>query len=472
MVAIPFVSSSAPGRFAESGGRAINVYAEKLPDGRTARRRVPGLRELAVTTAYTGFRGGLAVGNDVFVALEDRLLKLNRSGSVFSLTDLSALDGSGSVYFARNNKTPTPDTVAVAGGQAYVISSTTGASSYPDSDVGSPNSVAFIRGYFIFTYGDGRMRASGLNDTTINTLDTAFAEGKPDGLTRGVAIGNDFLACGSQTIEVWRPDPNNAVGFPLSFLDTIPRGIIGADAIAGFEDGWSNTIIFVGDDGIVYALNGYTPRRISTPPVERLLERLANRSTIRCSVHVFRGHPIWTMTSDDWTWCYDLSTGDWFERASHLRTTWRAVGGIKAFDRWIMGDDDTGQIYGLDDSYAREGNDPLVASATSATMSGFPNRAVIDVIEIDCLAGVGIAPGEDPVQTQPTVRVFVSYDGGVTWGPPYIREIGRQGEYSREVRINRAGMASDRGLQIRVECSDPVDFTLFGGDVRVRGAKS
>ena len=463
--AIPFPTSSAPGLYAEGGGRLINVYSEKLPDGRIKRSRVPGLREAVVLDGYSGYRGSIYVNGVWLVAMTDWLFAVTYAGGVYNATLLGSLPGEGPVFFARNNKTPTPDIVCVAESTAYELTTSGAPQSYSDPNVGSPNAVTYLRSYFVFSYGDARMRTTGNNTTSINSLDTAFAESNPDGLLRPIALGGDLYACGPQTIEIWRVDPNNDVGFPFSYLDTIPRGIAGQQAIAGYEDGWSNTLIFVGDDGVVYLMQGYTPRAISTPSVAAAIEALPDKSTIRCSVYMHEGHAIWTMTSPDWTWCYDLSTGEWFERKSHLMQTWRCAGALKAFDRWMAGDVASGTLYEIDPDYHMEGDDPLTATIVSATVSPFPNRAVASQINLDILAGVGMAPGADPIQTKPKCSISWSKDGGVRWSFPVLREIGRQGEYRRRVEVNRLGLMSNHGMQVRVDVSDPVPFMLFGGEV-------
>lgn len=465
MVAIPFPTSSAPGRFAESGGRLINAYAEKLVDGRIARRRVPGLRELLTIADFKHCRGGIFVNNTLLVALDERLFAITLSGGMYSAANLGSLPGTGPVFFARNNKTPTPDIVCIADSTAYSLTIGGAPSSYPDADVGSPNAVSFLKGYFIFTYGDGRMRASGLNSTAINTLDTAFAESKPDGLLCPVTIGNDLLAFGSQTTEVWRVDPNNVNGFPFSFLDTIPRGVVGGRAVAGFEDGWSNAIIFVGDDNVVYRLSGYTPQPISTPPVARMIEKLADRSLIECSVYMHEGHPIWCMSSPEWTWCFDLSTNEWHERKSQGLERWRGSATVKAFDQWIVGDLASGTFSAIDPEYFYEAGNPLTATIISSTATGFPNRSVVPRLELDIMSGVGLETDVEPIGTNPQVSISISRDGGASFGTPVLRPIGRQGRYRQAVRVNRLGLASAKGYQFRLNYSDPRPFTLFGGDL-------
>ena len=467
-VPVPFPLASAPGKFAESGGRMVNAFAEKLADGRIKRSRVPGIRAIIETTAYSHCRGLIEINGVTLAALDDRLVTITLSAGTYILTDIGAFSGEETVYFARNNKSPTPDIVAVTDSTAYVIDLTTGASSYPDADVGSPNSVCFLGGYFFFSYGNARMRASGLNDTTINTLDTALAESKPDGLWRVVPIGKNLLAFGPFSIEIW-PNSGNPTGFPFSYLDTVPRGIAGPDAIAGYENGWSNTIIWAADDYVVYKLNGYTPEPISSPSVSKAIERTADKTTLKACVYTHDGHAIWALSSPDWTWCYDLAAGSWFERKSYGSDRWRATASVKCFGAWVIGDDATGKFGLIDPDYGFEFGDALTASVVSATMSGFPARAAVSRLDLDIMAGVGVAPGSDPIETNPVASVSWSHDGGVSFGSPVLREIGPQGKYKQGCRVNRLGTASAKGLQVKIEVSDPVAFSLFSGEVTVEG---
>lgn len=464
MVAVPVPSQSTRGIFAETGGKLINAFVEKLDDGRLKASRVPGIRQIVELVTGSHCRGAIDINGVLLAAVTDKLVTISYIAEAYSLTEIGTFYGTETVYFARNNKAPTPDIVAVTNSKAYVVDLTSGASDYPDPDVGSPNSVCFQGGYFIFSYGNARMRASGLNSTSINTLDTAFAESKPDGLLRVVALGSSIFACGPQTIEIWR-NTGNATGFPFSYLDTVPRGIASPDAVAGFESDWSNTIIFAGSDNVVYRLNGPVPEPVSSVSVSKSIEALADKTSLKALVYSYQGHSIWCLSSSEWSWCYDLSTGSWAERASNGRQNWRASTSIKCFGHWIIGDDETGKFGVIDAAYGYEFGSPLTAIVVTPTMSGLPSRAAMHRLDLDILAGVGASSGPAPIETDPQVLISWSHDGGVSFGSPVFRGIGPQGEYKRMVRINRLGTASAKGLQVRIEMSDPRPFSFFGGDI-------
>lgn len=465
MVGVPFPTITAPGKFSESGGALVNAYVEPLPDGRVARKRVPGLRQLSSNATHVGCRGLLAINNTLLIARGSRLTQIVRSSGNYTEVDIGTMPGEGPVFFARNNKSAVPDIVAVTNSTAYEISLSAAPTSYSDGDVGSPNSVTQISGYFIFSYGDGRMSASGLNSTSISTLDYATAETRIDGLIRVIQVGRDIIAFGSASYEIWS-NTGEPVGFPLSYRDTVDVGLASATAIAGFEGEGAGQTIFVASDNTVRALSGYQASRVSTHVIERLIEAVPDKSTLRAQFYMHAGHAVWALTCPAWTLCYDISNGVWYARKSYGRENWRAAYSAKVFGGWCFGDEATGQIYMSDESYYREASDPLVFEVKSGTMSGFPRRARWLGMDIDMMAGVGLAGGEAPTQSDPTCVVRLSRDGGVTFSNGLTRSIGKQGEYSRNIRFTGAdlGSVSQRGAQVHITVSDPVPVTLFGAE--------
>ena len=66
----------------------------------------------------------------------------------------------------------------------------------------------------------------------------------------------------------------------------------------------------------------------------------------------------------------------------------------------------------------------------------------------------------------PSVLVSWSDDGGVTFGNPLVRKIGKAGKYSKRMTVLRAGQATGFGRQWRLQISDPVYVGLLGGDMQ------
>ncbi|BBB99397.1 hypothetical protein [Bradyrhizobium elkanii] len=464
---IPFPLSSSPGASSqESAGRIINGYAEPLGKDVLAKkglappavvwRKSPGL-SLFGASANTGFRGGLLVGSSLYAAWGNKASTFTSGGVETALT--GTLNGTEKVFWARNNKTPTPDVVCVAPGTGGFIVTSAAVSSW--SAAGAPNSVSFMDSYFLLTYGDGTIQASDQNATTINTLNKTTAQSKPGGLLRGLPFNGQFYAFGPTFGEVYN-DTANATGFPFSRSYVLQRGLIGPYAVAGQEDGAEPSLIWVADDNSVRQANGTpNPLKISPPDLERLIASIADKTTLEASVYVAQGHPKWVLTCPSFTWEFDLGSKKWNEKASYQQTRWRAISGISAFGKWITGDTQAGQLIYVDSAAYSDLGNPLVFQIESGPVLNFPNRTRVARADFNFVVGVGQATGQDPIATDPSVGIAWSDDGGITWSREYVRKLGRQATPQR-ITMLRTGMTGVQGRRWRLKVSDPVYVAFLG----------
>jgi hypothetical protein len=467
MTAIPLPLLSAPGRHPQAaGGRLINCYVEQLSNTagqKYAYWRAPGLK-LFKGIAGDNFRGALTVGALLYVVVDDIVYSVASDGTTTAMTG-GTIPGTTGVFMARNNAA-TPDIVIVAPGDGAFVVAAGAVDDYPDADVGQPNSVGFLGGYFVFTYGDGSSRTSGINSTDINTNDYATAESKPDSLLRPIPLGNgQILLCGDASIEVWGGE--NDTGYPWSYIATIPRGIIGPYAIAGHEDGFGKGIFFCGDDFGVHTLNGYQTVKISTTDLDRTIENEPNKATIRVSVFISAGRSFVAVQGAAWCWVYDVGEQTWHERQSYLVPYWRMTCPVKAFNKWLCGDIITGDLLQIDMATQDEVGTPLRQRIETGPTGAFPAPVRINSIELYLTKGVGIAPGVDPVQTDPDVEISVSRDGGQSWSNPRVVKVGRQSLTKGRVRSSIWGQAEPQGVHWRFDMSSNVPFAIMGADVQV-----
>lgn len=467
MVDIVFPITTAPGnRPGEGAGRLINTYAEKLQDGARstfARRRAPGLTAMAVSE-HNSMRGMHFHNGILYIAQAERLSKVEVVLGAYVISDIGALPGTKRVTFARNNKAPVPDILCVTENDVYVITSGSPPASLGDGDLPQPLTVCFLAGYFIFAIRDGRVFFSGLNDTTISALDFGKAESRPGGIYGAYPYGELLLLCGPSFIEVWQ-NAGNATGSPFSRAAVIPRGIASTFAIAGFEDGFS-TIAFVGDDNGVYLLSGgYSPSKVSTPDLDRLIEAVSDKATLDVTVSITSGHHWISVSGPTFSWVYEVQTGLWHERQSYEAPNWRAVCSAMAFGGWVMGDRYTGQVWMLDANKAREGAEPLIVSYISQPASGFPNRVAIPRADFDFIVGQGLVSGEEPIETDPVVLISWSDNGGMSFGVPVKRSLGAMAKFQSRVTVNRTGMAGPYGRVWKLDVSDPVFVSLLSGSM-------
>lgn len=466
MPAIVFPASTAPSvNPVENGGRLINAYAEKAPTGSRSvfvLRRVPGLDE-AFTVGSAVARGALVVGTTLYVVVDATAYTVTKAAGVYTVTALSgSVGGTGLVTLAHNSKSPTNDIMVVTSAGLHTISGST-VSSFSDADLPSILHVAYQDGYFFYPSAFGRCYASDLNDTNITSTSYVTAESSPDGLVRAVPFHRYLLLMGNYSTEIWS-NVGNATGFPYDRISVIPLGLFGINAVAGYEAGFPGPLMWVASNGKVYSMGDSAPVPVDFPDLERKIQAITDRTALRASVFVSAGHSFWVLSSDDWTFVYDHSTGEWHERASYGRDNWRCNFTINAFDEWLVFDDASAVVYRVNERSFREAAGPLVWEVRSTQQHNFPASTAISYAAFDFVTGVGLDRGIDPIESNPRVSISWSDDGGRTFSSPLLRELGTQGEYQR-VEVRRTGTTKGQGRQWRLQISDPVEASLIGGSM-------
>ena len=460
---IPFPLSTNPGlRAQESGGRLINCYVDQLSKTAPSKviyRRAPGLSSFG-TTSRSGYRGSIEINGVLFSAFSGQLEKWTSSGG--ASTNVGALNGTKKGFFARNNAA-TPDKVFVdPDGNIATFTPTSVTNSYPDADLPAVNSVCSIDGYLVFTTGSGKAYATDLNTTAVNALSFGSAEGKPDALTRGVPWSGMLLLMGPVSTEVWTNQAT--IPFPFARSVVIPRGIAGPYCVGGHEDGFGRALLWVGDDNRVNQLVGYEAQAVSPPDLDALIEAVTDKTTLHVSVYMSLGHALWQLTSPTWTWVFDLNTRTWHERKSYQALFSRIIGGVFAFSKWLVGDNNSGNMLQVTATTNQENGNPFGVRLESGPVISFPAGQKVGRADFWFDTGVGMAGGIDPTQTTPKVELSWSDDGGQNWFSPFVRELGRQGEQGEIVSLVACtGRATWLGRRWRIEQSDPVTFGFTGG---------
>lgn len=476
MPEVVFPTTTAPGiNPTETGGRLINCYAEKAPEGSRSKiiwRRVAGLIH-SFTLTETDIRGVLLVGSVVYAISNDKAYSITSGGVVTELT--GTVGGSGPLTIARNMKSPVPDVLIVhSDGMSQIDISGASVASFSDGDLPVVNSIDFIDGYFILTSEAGGLYQSGINDTTFSSVDRTTAEADPDGLYRAIALGRDLIAMGFSSLEFYA-NAANATGFAFDRGVVIPVGLKGPWAVAGHEPGFADTLIFVANDNTVRRMQGYSPAKISTPELDRLIEAVEDEDDLIAWVYQAAGHAYWVLsritTGSRWTWVFDVSTGNWHERQTYGNDDWRCRFGVNAWGKWFTFDLDSGKAFELSSTTKKDDDQPLVWLLRSGQSHRFPGRAVINRASFDFEVGVGIDAGISPIETDPVVLIRWSDDGGRNWGNWLTRALGTEGE-DIAIDIFRAGMTGRKGRIWEMRISDPVEIAFFGGamDIEERAA--
>ena len=297
--------------------------------------------------------------------------------------------------------TLSPSTGNLAGGQGTYGAFTGAPTAYTGQGaMVQPNSVSFQDGYFFFTAGSGQVYATALNSLIMNALTYITVQSKADvELLRGIAFSGLLMLFTTGSCEVWQDAALGAPNFPYSRLVVLESGLIQHAAIAGWETGFSELLWVAQDFGVHWMTAGaLTQIKASPPDLDLLIEaevRAGNELVAGC--YIIGGKKFWTISSPDWTWEFNLSTRKWTERWSltpaGIYGRWRAVGGHPAFGKWLMGDEQTGNMLFADDTNPTELGVPMLWRLESGAVKNFPMQVRVARGDFDFVVGVGQAVG-------------------------------------------------------------------------------
>lgn len=314
----------------------------------------------------------------------------------------------------------------------------------------TPDAIDSLGGYGIMQDATtkGRFYTTALNDfTSINALDFANAESRPDDVVRIFVLRGEAWMLGESTIEVYRLGGSS---FPLAKVtgSEIERGC-GAKFSVATDD---NSIFWLGDDFVVYKAENYAPARISTHAVEQQIAKLTNAQKAAAEAFFIQvaGNKFYTIRfPNNLTLQYNVATQLWNKCETYLYDDWQMVGSAGRSPGYVLTVDG---ICSLSTNVNKDISTTVRRVIVSPPIYNNGNRFVLYSYFLDC--EVGRSSGDAP-----TVMLEVSRDGE-TWGNILTRTMGAVGEYRRRVVWRKLGVA--REMQFRLAMTDDAPFKVMG----------
>ncbi len=460
LVGKTYVQSSLP----FNAERSINLYANLDEDGAEVASMygTPGLLSFATCGAGPHRGSFRSASGRAFLVADSNLYESDSAGNVTIRGSLDTSNG-------RVTITESITQLGICDGEKlyYLTYATNAYAKVTDPDL--PASVGYltnIDGYFVVTENDtGRFYISAINDiSSWGALDFATAESNPDILNACVNAVGQLWLLGETTTEIWTN--SGGASFPFSRVgNVVMQAGVAAKHTALEID---NSLIFVGRDkfgaGIVYRANGFTPQRISTTPIERIIqEHAASFNDMYALAYQKDGHLFYIISGGTLptSLVYDLTTQLWHERAwlntdgvfeQHLGASC-----IYAFDKLLVGDRRNGKVYEMSDAYYDDDGDELVSERVYTHLIDERKRIRYNSLEINFETGVGTQTGQG---ANPKVSLQVSKDGARTWSDWFDADIGSVGKYQTTVKFRRLGIAEIMTFKLRV--SDPIKRAITG----------
>jgi len=336
-----------------------------------------------------------------------------------------------------------------------------------DPDFPGASKVDFLDGYFVFVHPNSQQFGwTDLLSTDLDALNFSSAEGSPDQLVTQLVMHREYWAIGKTSTEIFVPSGDPDAPFARVQGTFLHQGTTAINSVArlGETACWlSNT-----DQGapIVVQVSGYNPQRVSTHPIETIIQ---GYSTVEDAVawgELWQGHWQYTITfpTANATWRLDMVTGLWAQLGS-LNPVTGAVDRYPAscftfaFNRHLYGSHSTGALYeARSDAYTFDGS-PLRREAILPPVYSPENgnRVIHKSLQIDLRTGVGSDEGSIP-QNNPHLMVSWSNDSGESWSAERLVPIGRVGEHRARAKLYQLGMARDRRYKIAL--TDAVRFEV------------
>jgi len=444
--------------------RSINLYAvknESKTDSSTAMYGTPGLT-LFSGISTNAIRGIFTSANGrCFVVSGTTIYELFSDGTT---SNLGTLLTSGSIV--SFDESPT-QLCLCDGTSLYILTYTTNAfARVTTANLPAVGSVTFSDGFFVATaVGTGAFYKSAIYDGfTWAALDYATAESSPDNLTKVINASGQLWLFGDRTTEIWINTGGSKFPYQRISGGAMAVGVLAPNTVLSLD----NSVFWVGKDkngaGMVFRANGFSPQRISTSFIERVIQAAPDIVSLRSYSYQRNGKVFYIVTGGGLgtTLAYDLTTGWWHERAylNSLGNFEQHLGccGAYAFNKFLVGDRKTGNIYVLNEDSYTDNGDVLCRERIFTHLGDEQKRIRYNTLVIDMEVGVGnlSAPGVNPL-----ISLQLSKDGAKTWSNWITTSVGATGNYDKNVEFRRLGIAQQMTFRIRI--TDPVKVALYGG---------
>lgn len=442
--------------------RLLNMYAEEMPDDS---KNSVSLYNTEGCKPYLNIAEKLNIDDAPVWGMHymNPYLYVFCGISVYKVTSALAVTKIGEVGAVNGNiRTADNGTQILAikpNGDGYIITSAD-VNYITSENFPTATDVTFNSQYFIVTEKDsGRFHWSALLDgTTWSTLAYATQESNPDNVVGIIENKGDLWIFGDKTTEIWTPSGNPDLPFSRIGSGIINIGCKATNTIAKDKNG----VYWLGNDLQIHFASGYAPQRISTHDLERELAEdysITDVTNAFAFTYSHNGHDFYVLTiPNSKTWVFDIVTGVWHERKTEGQNTWLASSLANAFNKNIVGDFSTSNLYVLDNNYYLDGMKRIEREMIFPPVFLQDSRMVFDKLYLD----VTTAPSRD-LKANPKIMLSWSDDGGNLWSSEHWRDFGKTGDYRKRVIWRNLGQTRERVFKIRVTDSVKVELSgLYG----------
>lgn len=458
-----------------SAQACINLYVEPnppetSPEAPTTHYPTPGNTLLSAPPipgygrgAYVDTNGTLwaCVGANVYTI--DASWAWTLRGSIAAAaTPVSFSDNETTVILVDGSTTAY--TAAVGGGALTALL---------EPDYTGSYRVDFLNTYFLFGQPNTPKFYTTLSNTTdIDPLYFANLTGQPTDIVAPVAIHGVVWLIGKTATEIWfDAGDTNVLPFQRMPDMVLHQGCSAPYSIArmsGTDDSQVSAYwLSQNKDGdtVILMSQGYTIQRVSTYAIENAINGYAVKNDAIGGCYQQDGHGFYVLSfpSQDVTWVYDRSTGQWHQRdwldTNGVSHRYRNQAFAYPYNTNVSLDWENGNLYRLDLSNYTDNDQPIRRLRSFPHLVQGLNRVEYARFVADVECGSIVDVNADPVE----ISLRWSDDRGATYGNAVTRSIGRAGQYDKTPLWLRLGTARDRVFEL--SWSVPARVALNGAYV-------
>lgn len=432
---------------------AINCYPIAR-NGGLAQVRTMGS---AVFSTITGAnRGSIRMAGVVYAVFGDQFYRINSTGTA---TSLGTIAGTGLVSMATDQA----NIVIVTGyGQPGYSYNGSALAVISDPDFPGADYVNYTGTYFTFAHAGGWF-ISETGTITFNALDFVGRAGETDILAQVVDHG-EVVNFHAEIIKVWVNTGNSDFAFELNGAALIERGTYAGRSVVKDD----NTIFFLGNDLIVYRMDGYTPVVASD---EGLNTSITNYITAGYSddvrnaygfTYTDHGHKFYVLTIPNrGTHVVNIATGQshklqyWQSETHHAQSYQFCYGKHLIFGV-------NGNVYEWSRNYKDDAGEIQLVTRRMTVVSLDDALLKFKSLKLIMDTGHGLAVGQG---SDPQLMVRWYDDDGRAPRAERQVSLGLMGQYRKSIKLTGLGAARRRTFEISQ--SDPVVFGLLDAQVVV-----
>lgn len=332
-----------------------------------------------------------------------------------------------------------------------------------------PSDVTVLANRFLVNNLDintDRINFSAENDgTSWDALDYFSITSQPDKVVGLRRLNDRLFIIGERITEVWF-DAGTPI-LPYRRSDVLPYGCVSPGCIAsafGFLMWISKT-----DNGVGSAVitTGTNPVPISTQNIEKEFEKYSNTDdAISFIYRDGRGHEFYqtSFTKDNKTWVFDIGEKRWFELNHNATDRHLAQSHVFFNNKHYVVDYKSPYLYEMSKLYVTDNGVPIRRlRVTPPLYDASYRKIIVNSILFDLKQGLSKDGLE--IGSNPTLKLRISKDGGITYGNELSSYTGKLGERTVNTQFFRLGQAGEFIFEIKYD--DPTVFMLLGASVNI-----